>query len=94
MAGYMEIRDAGNNNITNACGCLNKVVVDMMGKEDSIEIDINERLTIRVKRDEDGYSVDLYKYLPPEEETEEHDFDGDFIDSITVSEDQLEPVDL
>ena len=73
---------------------MDNIIVDDLAVENNIDIQINEKLTIHVFHSPDGYIVDLYKALPPEEDTEDHDYDADFLDSVIISNDQLEPEDL
>lgn len=80
--------------IADVIGTMDNIIVDDLAVENNIDIQINEKLTIHVFHSPDGYIVDLYKYVSPEDEDEEHDYDADFIDSICVGNDQLEPEDL
>jgi hypothetical protein len=80
--------------IADVVGTMDNIIVDDLAVENNIDIQINEKLTIHVFHSADGYIVDLYKYVSPEDEDEEHDYDADFIDSICVGNDQLEPEDL
>lgn len=70
------------------------IKVEDLAKENNVDIIVNGKLEIHLIHSPDGYIIDLYKALAPEDETEEHDYDADFIDSITVWNDQLEPEDL
>lgn len=70
------------------------VRINRLAIENNVDIDVNSELTLHLIHSPDGYIIDLYKSLRPEDETDEHDYDADFIDSISVSNDQLEPEDL
>ena len=70
------------------------IKVEDLAIENNVDIIVNGKLEIHLIHSPDGYIIDLYKALAPEDETEEHDYDADFIDSITVWNDQLEPEDL
>lgn len=70
------------------------IKVDNLAKENNVDIVVNGELEIHLIHSPDGYIVDFYKALLPENETEEHDYDADFLDSITIGEDQLEPENL
>jgi hypothetical protein len=70
------------------------IKVDELAIENNVDIVVNGELEIHLIHSPDGYIVDFYKALAPEDETEEHDYDADFIDSICVGNDQLEPEDL
>ena len=80
--------------IADVVGCMDNIIVDDLAVDNNVDIQVNEKLTIHVFHSPDGYIVDLYKYVSPEDEDEEHDYDADFIDSICVGNDQLEPEDL
>lgn len=80
--------------IADVIGTMDNIIVDDLAVENNIDIQVNSELTIHLIHSPDGYIIDLYKYLRPEDETEEHDYDADFIDSIQVTNDQLEPEDL
>ena len=80
--------------IADVVGTMDNIIVDDLAVENNIDIQINEKLTIHVFHSPDGYVVDLYKALPPEEDTEDHDYDADFLDSVIIGNDQLEPEDL
>lgn len=70
------------------------VRINGLAIENNVDISVNSELTLHLIHSPDGYIIDLYKSLRPEDETDEHDYDADFIDSISVSNDQLEPEDL
>ena len=70
------------------------VRINGLAIENNVDIDVNSELTLHLIHSPDGYIIDLYKSLRPEDETEDHDYDADFIDSISVGNDQLEPEDL
>jgi len=70
------------------------IKVDELAIENNVDIVVNGKLEIHLIHSPDGYIVDLYKALPPEEDTEDHDYDADFLDSVTIGNDQLEPEDL
>lgn len=70
------------------------IKVDELAIENNVDIVVNGELEIHLIHSPDGYIVDLYKSLPPEEDTEDHDYDADFLDSVIISNDQLEPEDL
>jgi len=70
------------------------VRINNLGVENNVDIQVNQKLTVHLIHSPDGYIIDLYKYVSPEDEDEEHDYDADFIDSICVGNDQLEPEDL
>lgn len=70
------------------------VRINGLAKENNIDFQVNQELTVHLIHSPDGYIIDLYKYVSPEDEDEDHDYDADFIDSICVGDDQLEPEDL
>lgn len=70
------------------------VRINGLAIENNVDIDVNSELTLHLIHSPDGYIIDLYKSLRPEDETKDHDYDADFIDSISVGNDQLEPEDL
>ena len=70
------------------------VRINHLAVENNVDIQVNQKLTVHLIHSPDGYIIDLYKYVSPEDEDEEHDYDADFIDSICVGNDQLEPEDL
>ena len=70
------------------------IKVDELARENNVDIVVNGELEIHLIHSPDGYIVDFYKALAPEDEDEDHDYDADFIDSICVGNDQLEPEDL
>ena len=80
--------------IADVVGTMDNIIVDDLAVENNINIQINEKLTIHVFHSPDGYVVDLYKYVSPEDEDEDHDYDADFLDSVIIGNDQLEPEDL
>jgi hypothetical protein len=67
------------------------IKVDELAIENNVNIVVNGELEIHLIHSPDGYIVDFYKALAPEVESEEHDYDADFLDSITLWKDQLEP---
>ena len=80
--------------IADVVGTMDNIIVDDLAVENNIDIQVNQKLTVHLIHSPDGYIIDLYKYVSPEDEDEEHDYDADFIDSICVGNDQLEPEDL
>lgn len=70
------------------------VRINGLAIENNVDIQVNSELTLHLIHSPDGYIIDLYKYLAPEDATDEHDYDADFIDSIQVTNDQLDPEDL
>lgn len=80
--------------IADVIGTMDNIIVNDLAVENNIDIQVNSELTIHLIHSPDGYIIDLYKYLRPEDENEDHDYDADFIDSIQVTNDQLEPEDL
>ena len=70
------------------------IKVEDLAIENNVDVIVNGELELHIIHSPDGYIIDLYKALAPEDETEEHDYDADFIDSIQVTNDQLEPEDL
>ena len=70
------------------------IKVEDLAIENNVDIIVNGELELHIIHSPDGYIIDLYKSLRPEDETEDHDYDADFIDSISVGNDQLEPEDL
>ena len=62
-----------------------------MGEDDWFDVIINNELLVHIKRNDVGYSVDLYKNSTEEEMSEDdYDFDGDFISGCTAWDDDLE----
>ncbi len=89
----VNIKDIVGNVITNAVGNIGKAEVELV-EDDFIDIIINDKLELHIKRNNAGYSIDAYKCCSEEElEDEDHDFDEDFIDSLTIYNDQLETTD-
>jgi hypothetical protein len=70
------------------------IKVEDLAIENNVDVIVNGELELHIIHSPDGYIIDLYKALAPEDETEEHDYDADFIDSIQVTNDQLDPEDL
>lgn len=70
------------------------VRINGLAIENNVDISVNSELTLHLIHSPDGYIIDLYKSLRPEDETDEHDYDADFIDSFSVGNSQLEPEDL
>ena len=65
--------------------------VSIVLKEDeAFDVIVNGELEVHIKRNDIGYSVDLYKHATPEEmEDDDYDFDGDYISSCTAYDDDL-----
>ena len=61
-----------------------------MVEDDYFDVIVNDQLEIHIKRNDIGYSVDLYKYIPQESMQEDHDFDNDFISGCTALDDDFE----
>lgn len=57
-----------------------------INEDDFFDVKINNKLLIHIKRNDVGYSVDVYKDNKDPEEME----DSGFIDSITVWDDTLQ----
>jgi len=76
--------------IAEVVGTMDNIIVDDLAVENNIDIQINKKLTIHVFHSPDGYIVDLYKYVSPEDEDEDHDYDADFIDTFAIDNDTLE----
>lgn len=61
-----------------------------MGEDDWFDVVINNELLVHIKRNDIGYSVDLYKNATEEEMSkDDYDFDGDFISSCIALDDDL-----
>lgn len=80
--------------IADVVGTMDNIIVDDLAVDNNVDIQVNRKLTIHIFHSPDGYIVDLYKYVAPEEMDDEHDYDADFLDSVTIGDDQLEPEDL
>lgn len=80
--------------LATAEGELEQISVEQLRIENCIDVEINKDIVLHITHSPDGYLVDCYKYLAPEEDTEEHDFDADFLGNISVDNDELEPTDL
>lgn len=90
---YIKTVDEDANVISSCLGELNKVVIQDLQEEGFIDIQINDKLVLHVKRNDQGYTVDFYRALPEgitDEQLDEYDFDADYIDSTAVWDDQLE----
>ena len=66
------------------------IKIDGLVIENNIDIIVNGELELHLIHSPDGYIIDCYKPLNPEEDTEEHDYDEDFIDSFTILSGDLE----
>lgn len=66
--------------------------VSIVLKEDeAFDVIVNGELEVHIKRNDIGYSVDLYKHATLEEmEDDDYDFDGDYISSCTALDDDLD----
>lgn len=61
-----------------------------MGEDDWFDVVINNELLVHIKRNDIGYSVDLYKNATEEEMSQDdYDFDGDFISGCIALDDDL-----
>lgn len=80
--------------IADVVGTMDNIIVNDLAVENNVDIQVNSELTIHLIHSPDGYIIDLYKHLNPEDDNEDHDYDADFIDSFTVWNDQLKPEDL
>lgn len=87
----IEVKDFDQNTISSAQGELEAVCVDGLRIENFVDVTINKDITLHITHSPDGYLVDCYKYLNPEDNTEEHDFDSDFLGNISVDNEDLEP---
>ena len=86
----VQIKDIDGNEITNAVGNISTVVVDTLVEDDFIDVVINGKLELHIKRNNTGYSIDGYKHVATEDENEERDYDADFVDALCIGDDQLE----
>lgn len=80
--------------IADVVGTMDNIIVDDLAVDNNVDIQVNRKLTVHIFHSPDGYIVDLYKYVSPEDEDEDHDYDADFLDSVIIGNDQLEPEDL
>lgn len=59
-------------------------------EDDAFDVIVNGELEVHIKRNDIGYSVDLYRYATQEEmEADDYDFDGDYISSCTALDEDL-----
>ena len=62
----------------------------VLKEDEAFDVIVNGELEVHIKRNDIGYSVDLYKHATPEEmEDDDYDFDGDYISSCTAYDDDL-----
>lgn len=59
-------------------------------EDEFFDVIVNNQLEIHIRRNDIGYSVDLYKYVPQENMQEDHAFDDDFISGCTALDDDFE----
>ena len=61
-----------------------------MVEDDAFDVIVNGELEVHIKRNDIGYSVDLYRHATQEEmEDDDYDFDDDFISACTALDDDL-----
>lgn len=61
-----------------------------MVEDDYFDVIVNDQLEIHIRRNDIGYSVDLYKYISQENMQEDHAFDDSFISGCVALDDDFE----
>lgn len=61
-----------------------------MKEDDCFDVIVNNELEVHIRRNDVGYSVDLYRHATQEEmEDDDYDFDSDFISACTALDDDI-----
>lgn len=63
----------------------------MYEADDDLNLVIDEKLELHIRKEEDNYSIDAYKYFDQNSDDTDHDYEDDFISALGwVSKDDLE----
>lgn len=67
-----------------------KLEINNLHEDDSFDVIVNGELEIHIRRNDIGYSVDLYKYVDPDKVDDDFYFDDTFIAGVTALDSDLE----
>lgn len=66
-----------------------RIDLDKLQECDFCDVIINNELQLHIVRSDIGYIIDCYKHMEQDDMDDDHDFDGDYITSCTVWDDDL-----